>query len=160
LREEVLGLQADTPIFFVRTLRDAINNNLLDFILISGLLLAFGLSAFLMASVGLYAVTSFLASRRTKEMGLRLALGAEAGDLRGLVLKRGLRQVVIGLTLGLLLAAAIRELSGGAGVEVSPWSLSVTLSVCLALGGTGLWAVMAPARRATRVDPMEALMEE
>jgi predicted permease len=160
LRGEVLGLQADTPIFFVRTLRDAINNNLLDFILISGLLLAFGLSAFLMASVGLYAVTSFLASRRTKEMGLRMALGAEAGDLRGLVLKRGLRQVVIGLTLGLLLAAAIRELSGGAGVEVSPWSLSVTLSVCLALGGTGLWAVMAPARRATRVDPMEALREE
>jgi predicted permease len=160
LRDEVLGLQPDTPIFFARTLRDAINNNLLNYILISGLLLAFGISAFLMASVGLYAVTSFLASRRTRELGLRMALGAEAGDLLGLVLKRGLFQVVVGLTLGLLLAAAARELSDGVGVEVSPWSLPVTLSVCLALGGTGLWAVVAPARRATRVDPMVALREE
>lgn len=160
LRREVMALQGDTPIFFARTLRGAINTNLLDYILISGLVLAFGLSAFLMASVGLYAVTSFLAAQRIRELGLRLALGADPGDLVGLVFKRGLRQVLLGLTLGVALAAVVRQISGGVGLEVSPWSIPVTLTVCLTLGGTGLWAVLTPARRAAQVDPMKVLREE
>jgi len=160
LRAEVTNLQADTPIYFVQTLRDSINIRLLDFILWGWVFAAFGIAAFLMASVGLYAVTSFLASQRTKEVGLRMALGAGAGDILNLVLRQGIQQVALGLALGLLLAAAGRQLFGSLGLDVHPWSLPITLTVCLALGATGLTAVMAPARRATRVDPMEALREE
>ncbi len=160
LRQEVMGLQEDTPIYFVETLRDVINTGLLDILLLGSLFIAFGLAAFFMASVGLYAVTSFLASQKTRELGLRLALGAKAGDILELVLRQGLIQVSFGLGLGLLVAAGARQVFGSLGTDVAPWSLAMTASVCLVLGATGLWAVFVPALRATRVDPMETLREE
>jgi predicted permease len=160
IRDEVSGLQGDTPIYFVRTLRDAINVGLLDMLLMGGIFVGFGVAAFLLAAVGLYGVTAFLAGQRTREVGIRMALGAEGGAVLGLVLHKGLRQVLGGLALGLLLAGAARQGLGAAGVGVAQWDLGVTAAVCLTLGLTWLAAVGVPAWRSTRVDPVVALQQE
>jgi len=161
LREEVMELQGDTPIYFVRTLRDAVNSNLINLIIIGGIFITFGVAAFLMASVGLFAVTSFLADQRTREVGLRMALGARARNILGLILRQGLVQVLTGLALGLLLASAmIRLITGSVAVAVEAWNLPLTLAVCVVLGLTGITAVVCPALRTMRVDPMDALRVE
>jgi predicted permease len=157
IRDEVTGLQGDTPVYFVKTLQDAINTNLFDLVILGGLLWALALAAFLLASVGLYGVSSFLASQRTRELGVRIALGATGGEVVGLVMRQGSRQVLLGLTVGVLLAAGIMAVMGRGGMQVVPWSFGVAGAVCVALGATGLAAVFAPAWRATKVDPVEAL---
>ena len=152
LREEVTELQGDTPIYFVRTLRDAVNSNLINLIIIGGLFVTFGVAAFFMASVGLFAVTSFLANQRIREVGLRMALGARAGNILGLIFRQGLVQVLTGLALGLLLAAAmIRLITGSVAIAVAAWNLPLTLAVCGELGLTGITAVVRPALRTMRV---------
>jgi predicted permease len=160
IREEVTALQGDTPIYFVRTLRDAINNSLLDTILVGSLLWALALAAFLLASAGLYGVTSFLASQRTRELGVRIALGAKAGDVLRLIVRQGAGQIFIGLTLGILLAGGASAVMGGGGLERVPWNIPVTGVVCLILAVTSISAVTVPAWRASRVDPVEAFRNE
>jgi putative ABC transport system permease protein len=160
LREEVMALQEDTPIYFVQTLRDAINTNLLDLVLVGRLLWALALAAFLLASVGLYGVTAFLAGQRTREWGVRIALGARSEEILRLVLRQGVGQLLLGLTLGVLLAAGSMAVMIRGGMEMTPWNLPIAGVVCLVLGVTGLAAVLAPAWRATRVDPVEALRAE
>jgi predicted permease len=160
VRDEVMALQGDTPIYFVRTLHDAINTNLLDIVLVGSLIWALALAAFLLASVGLFGVTSFLASQRTRELGVRIALGARGGDVLRLVIRRGATQVLLGLALGLAIARGLHILFALSGLDTTPSSLPVTLAACLVLGFTGLAAVYLPARRATKVDPVEALRAE
>jgi hypothetical protein len=160
IREEVTALQEDTPVYFVKTLQDAINTNLLDLVIIGGLFWAVALAAFLLASVGLYGVSSFLASQRTRELGVRIALGATSSEVLGLVVRQGARQVLLGLGAGVLLAAGIQSIMVHGGLEVVPWSFTVTAMVCAVLGATAFAAVFVPARRATKVDPVEALRAE
>jgi putative ABC transport system permease protein len=160
IREEVLALQEDTPVYFVRTLRDAVNTNLLDTLLGGGLFVSFGAAAFFLAVVGLYGVTAFLASRRRREVGVRMALGARSSAVLGLVFRRGYRQVVLGLAAGVLLAALAREGMRGLGAGVTDWNLGVTLVVCGVLGVTSLAAVLIPAWRSSRVDPVLALQSD
>ena len=160
VREEVTGLQGDTPIYFVRTLQSAINNNLLDLVLAGSFLWSLALAAFLLASVGLYGVTSFLASQRTRELGVRIALGAKGGDVLRLVIRQGPGQVLLGLTLGLLLSIGAMAIMADGGMNVVRFDPLVGGAVSLALGATGLAAVFAPAWRATKVDPVEALRQE
>ncbi|HSG08662.1 MAG TPA: ABC transporter permease [Longimicrobiales bacterium] len=160
LRDEVASLQGDTPIFFVRTLQDAINTNLLDTLLVGGFLAVLALAALLLASVGLYGVTAFLARQRTREVGVRIALGAKGLDVLRLVVGQGSWQIGLGLTVGLLLAAGSMALMASGGMEISAWSFPVAGIVCAVLGGTGLAAILAPAWRATRVNPVEALRAE
>ena len=118
------------------------------------------LGAFLLAAVGLYGVTSVLSARRTREMGVRLALGARESELLTLVLRQGSRQVIVGLVVGLLFAAVAYRGLAAVGLEVIPWDFRVTAAVCLTLGVTGIVAVMVPAWRSTRVDPVIALQAE
>lgn len=160
LRDEVMALQRDTPIFFPMTLREAITIDLLDFVLIGGLFAAFAVAAFLMAALGLYSLTAFLASQRTRELGLRMALGAGSGKILGLVLRGGVRQILFGLFLGIGFAALGRVVMEGGGGWAPPWNTPLVILVSSLLGFTGLAAVLTPALRATRVDPMEALREE
>jgi predicted permease len=160
IREEVFALQEDTPVYFVRTLRDAVNTNLLDTLLGGGLFVSFGAAAFFLAVVGLYGVTAFLASRRTKEVGVRMALGARSSAVLSLVLRRGARQVLVGLSAGILLAALAREGMRGLGAGVTDWSLPVTVVVCLLLGLTSLGAILIPAWRSAKVDPVLALQSD
>ena len=160
LREEVTTLQGDTPIYFVMTLQESININLLNLVFVGGLFALLGVTAFILAAVGLYGVMAFLARQRTREVGLRMALGAQSGDVLRMIARQGTIQVFGGVTAGLILAALFRAAFIAVGQEVTPWHWHVTLTVCAALIITGMAATLVPARRATAIDPMEALREE
>ena len=121
------------------------------------LFLAFGLLALLLAVVGLYGVKSYIVAQRTREIGIRMALGASPGDVMGMVLREGAFLSAVGVALGLPLAALL-----GYGVSsllygVKPLDPIVFLAAPLALAAAALVATWLPARRATRVTPLTAL---
>jgi ABC-type antimicrobial peptide transport system permease subunit len=117
----------------------------------------FGVVALVLAAIGLYAVMSFSVSRRVREMGIRMALGASAGDIVGLVCRQGARQIVIGMTVGLLAGAAIVRAAHGLLFEVSPTDPKVFATVFVVLGAAAFVACLVPALGATRVNPLVAL---
>jgi hypothetical protein len=160
VRELVMDLQEDTPIYFVRTLRDAVNTGLLDLVLFGTVFVVFSAVAFLLAAVGLYGVMSFLGSQRTKELGLRMALGASVATVLRGILRQGGIQVLWGLALGVGGALLLRLGFQSLGVDVAPWSGSVMAVVLLGLGVTGLAAVLMPALQAIRVDPLSVLKHD
>lgn len=120
----------------------------------------FGGVALFLASVGLCGVMAFSVSRRTQEVGVRMALGAQAKDVVRLLFREGLVHLSIGPGIGLALAAA---LSRGLEVilfQVGPWDPLILLAIAIVLILTSVAASVVPARRATRVDPMVALRYE
>jgi putative ABC transport system permease protein len=117
----------------------------------------FGTSALLLAAIGLYAVMAAYVRQRSKEIGVRVALGATASNLRGLVLGEGLRLAVVGATLGLAGAIALAPLLRGLLYEVLPLDPATLLAATTLLIGVSVVACYLPARRATRVDPIAAL---
>jgi predicted permease len=124
------------------------------------LFLFFGLTALFLASVGLYGVMAFSVSQRTREWGVRMALGAKGGDVVRLVLGQGVRQLAVGLGLGLVIAGALSVPMSDIFFQVEPWDRTIFAIIALLLAATGIVASLVPARRATRVDPMEALRYE
>ena len=122
--------------------------------------LALGLAALLLASIGLYGVMSFIVAQRTREIGIRVALGAQTGGILSLFLKQGMRLIGVGILLGLLGGAGMARLLSVALVNVSPFDPLSFAGVSLCLTLVALLATYLPARRATRVDPMVALRHE
>ncbi len=122
--------------------------------------LIFALIALLLASVGLYAVIAHSVSQRTQEIGVRMAIGATAQDIRRLAIKQGLLPVVIGLATGLTASFAVNRVLEAHLVGVSsadPLTLVVVSTVLVLSAALGCWI---PARRATCVDPVVALRHE
>jgi len=160
LRDEVMAVDSDMPIYWVRTVADEVAENTWIFKVFSTLFVVFGAAALFLGAVGLYGVMAFYVSRRTQELGVRMALGAEASDVLRLVLKQGLWQLGIGLFLGLGIAAL---LSRGLEVllfQVEPWDPMMFIGITLVLFAVGMLATYVPARRATLVDPVQALRYE
>jgi predicted permease len=124
------------------------------------LLAAFGVVALLLAAVGLYGVMAALVRQQTREIGVRIALGATPARLRRDVLARALGVVAIGAALGLVGALVTTRLYGALLFEVSPTDPGALVGACVLLIGVGLAAAYLPARRATRVDPALALRAE
>ena len=124
------------------------------------LFVAFGIAALALATIGLYGVMSFAASNRTREIGVRMALGAGAKNVMMLILKLGATQIAIGLVLGLALALVLSRALGAMLFNVDPWDPTIFVTVVLTLAATGLVASLIPAWRATRVDPVDALSYE
>jgi len=124
------------------------------------LLLAFGGLALLLAAVGVYGVMAYTVSQRTRELGIRLALGARPGAVRALVLGEGMLLAGLGIGLGLLAALALGRLLVGMLYGVQPTDPSVLAAVCLMLGTASIVACLVPAVRATRVNPVDALRSE
>ena len=157
VRDAVGTADADTPIYFVQTLEQAVDQNLWFYRIFGNLFLAFGLAALFLASVGLYGVMSFSVSHRVGEMGVRMALGARAAQVVGLIIKQGLGQIALGLVFGTGLAIVVARGLTLLLYQVEPFDPVTYGGVLAVLVITGLGASAIPALRATRVDPAVAL---
>jgi putative ABC transport system permease protein len=157
VREAVAAADPDVPIFAVDTLRARIDDGLWFYAVFGGLFAVFGGAALFMASVGLYGVMAFSVSRRTHEMGIRMALGAQGGQVRALVLRQGMTQIALGMVLGTGLALLVARGLRGIILGAQTWDPATYAVVFTILGLTGLLASAVPAARATRVDPVTAL---
>lgn len=160
LRDLVRSLDSRLPPAPVTSLGDDMRIVLLPSELGAGLLGAFGLLALLLASVGIYGVTSYSVAQRTREMGIRSALGATARDLVLLLARQSMRVVLIGAAIGLLLALASAQLLTSQLYGVKATDPLTFLVMPVLLLSIALLATLVPARRATRVDPADALRTE
>ena len=160
VRRAVRLADPDLPIFDIWTQADIIDRRTWFFGVFGTLFIAFGAAAMFMASVGLYGVLSFAVSRRTQEMGIRMALGAGARDVVGLVARQGATQLSIGLGIGLALAFGLTRVIGPLMYRVDPQDPLVFGGVVVMIALVGVAAGFFPARRATGVDPVEALRYE
>ncbi|HEV8598182.1 MAG TPA: ABC transporter permease [Gemmatimonadales bacterium] len=160
VREAVRAINPNLPIYNVDSMRGVIHQEGWFYIVFGILFIVFGAAAFFMATVGLYGVLSFSVSRRMKEMGIRMALGASARDVIRLVLRQGGTQLGFGLVIGLLLAFGLTRVIGILMFEVEPRDPPVFVLVVLTIAGVGLLASLVPARRATRTHPVVALRSE
>ncbi len=154
------SLDADLPLFQVRTMPERLRASLAVERLLAWLLAGFAALAVFLAAAGLYGVISYLTTIRTKEYGIRLALGASGHQLRTLVMGQTLLLVIVGLLTGLVLAAVASRVLATLLFEVNPLDAVTYVSVAVLLTLVGLLAALAPARRAARVDPVRALRNE
>ena len=160
LRAAVLELDPDQPVYDQQTMQDLLALNVLQYRFSLRLLATLGFIALLLAGVGIYGVISNLVAERTREIGIRIALGGDQRTVQRLVVRQGMSPAAIGLLAGLLLAPALTMLVRGMLVGVSPHDPLTFVSVAVLLLAVALLACWLPARRATRVDPMIALRTE
>jgi predicted permease len=156
-RQEVKSLDENLPVYDVRSLDDRIAQKRLNTGVFVALFSIFAAIALLLASVGLYAVVAHSVSQRTREIGLRMAVGGTARDIVRLVFAQGLRQVAVGMMIGLIAAFGVTRVLRAVLVGVSPSDPVTFLAVVLVLMLAGVLGCAIPARRATRVDPVVAL---
>jgi putative ABC transport system permease protein len=160
VREVVRGLNPNLPIYNVDSLRGVIRQATWFYQVFGTLFIVFGGAALFMATVGLYGVLSFSVSRRTKELGIRMALGASARDVIRMVMVQGGKQLAVGLSLGLVVAFGLTRVIGLLMFEITPQDPPVFTMVVVIITGVGLLASLLPARRATRTQPTVALRYE
>ncbi|HEY3581257.1 MAG TPA: FtsX-like permease family protein, partial [Pyrinomonadaceae bacterium] len=122
--------------------------------------LAFAALAVLLSAVGLYSVMAYVVSQRTREVGIRMALGANRAHVMKMITKQGMWLAGVGVVIGLLLALVLVRVLGSVLIGVSGYDVGIFLLVPLLLAGVALLACYLPARRATRVDPLVALRYE
>ncbi len=160
VRGAVQSLNPDIPLYWVYSMDEALARPTWYIRVFGTLFMILGLIALFIAAVGLYAVMAFSVSRRTREVGIRMALGAGAGDVVGLVLRQGAWQMGLGMLFGLGFAASVAQLMSVILFEVRPRDPAIFGGVVAVLVASGLVACLVPARRATRVDPLLALRSE
>jgi hypothetical protein len=160
VREVLHELDPLIPLAQVRPLVNVRRESMAREQLLLALLGVFGVGALVLATVGVYAVTSRAARRRTQEIGIRIALGAGAPDVMGLMLRHGLRVVGVGLAAGLVAALLGTRLLESLLYGVAPTDPATLAAVVALLGGVALVACYVPARRATKVDPLTSLRAE
>jgi len=157
VRQAVASLNPDIPLYWVYPLRTAVARPTWFIRVFGTMFMIFGVVALFLASIGLYAVMSFSVGRRTREVGIRMALGAQGGDVVGMIFRQGALQLTIGMIVGLALALGVSQLLRILLFDVQPRDPAIFTGVTAVLVVTGLLACLLPARRATRVDPLVAL---
>ena len=157
LRQEVSAMDPDVPVTNIRTMDEILARNRWPQRVFGTMFLVFAIIAIVLAAVGLYSVTAYSVAQRTQEIGIRMALGAEAKQVRWLILRRGMIQVAVGLTLGLTAAIGTGRLLQGMLVGTGPADVVTLVSISVVLVTVAVMACVWPARRATRLDPVKAL---
>jgi ABC-type antimicrobial peptide transport system permease subunit len=160
LRREIATLDVDLPVFGTQTLAQYRSDRLAESRLGSGLLGIFGSLALLLASVGVYAVISFAVTQRTREIGVRVALGALHREVVSLFVRQGMRLTMTGVGIGLVLSIGVAKLLSSVFFGIAPDDVPTALGVATVLAIVALLACWVPAQRAAKVDPMEALRHE
>jgi ABC-type antimicrobial peptide transport system permease subunit len=160
VRKVVHSLDPDLPLFEVRTMQEHLTRSLALPLFATTLLAVFGGVALVLATVGIYGVIAYSVARRTRELGIRMALGARSQDVALLVLRQGVALGAMGIAIGLGAAALLTRFLSSQLFGVSPRDAAVFAGVALLLGIVSLAATYLPARRAVRVDPMAALRWE
>jgi predicted permease len=160
VRANVAGPTNDQPIYSVRTMEQMISGSLTERRFTMLLLIIFASAALVLASVGIYGVISYSVTRRTHELGIRMALGAQKADVLRLVVRQGMILAVTGISIGIIGAVAVTRLLSGMLYNVRPTDPLTLLAVSFVLAGVALLACYIPARRATKIDPMVALRYE
>jgi predicted permease len=160
VRDEMLALDPSLPVWDISPMSEQVGKALSGMRLASTLIGVFGLVALLLASIGLYGVMAWMVSRRTREIGVRMALGARGPDVLKLILKQGMLLVGIGVVAGLCVAFIATRLVESLLYGVSRTDPVTFAMVALLLAVVALLACWIPARRATKVDPMIALRHE
>jgi len=160
VRQAFQDVNADLPFLDVRTMAEHMQAAMFVPTIGATMLAAFGAMALILSAIGIFGVLSYYVGQRTREIGLRVALGAGKREVVGMVVGRALRMVGIGLASGLVLALAAGQLLRSQLVGVGPRDPLTYLAIALLLGLVALGAAWLPARRAARVDPMVALRYE
>src|SRR6266851_444907 len=156
VRREVLAVDKDQAVFNVTTLEQLAGDSIANRRLFMILLLVFAVLALTLASVGIYGVMSYVASQRTHEIGIRMALGAQASDVLQLIIGKGMVLALIGVTVGLAGSFALTRLMASLLFGVTATDSVTFVTVSVGLIAVALLACYLPARRATKVDPLVA----
>ncbi|MFL6276638.1 MAG: ABC transporter permease [Blastocatellia bacterium] len=160
IRAEVQAIDKDQPVFEVQTMQQARTQSTMGFSFSGALMSVFAGIALLLAGVGIYGVMSYTVTQRTREIGIRMALGARPTDVLKMVIRHGMGLTVTGLGIGTLGAWFMMKAMASLLFEVSANDLTIFAAVPIILTAVALLACYVPARRATRVDPMIALRYE
>ena len=160
VRQQMNEIDSSLPLADVRLMDDVLSRAQARPRFLTLLLTLFSLVALAIATVGIYGVVSYSVERRTKEFGLRMVLGAQTADVLGLVMKQGAGMIAIGVAFGLALALLMTRLMASLLFGVAPTDVATFASVTALLFGVALAACYIPARRATRVDPIQTLRYE
>jgi putative ABC transport system permease protein len=160
IREKLHALDSGLAVFEARTMDEVIAGDMQDASIQTCLLGSFAMLALVLASVGLYGVMSYLVSQRTREIGIRMAVGAKQSDVLRLILRQGATLSFIGVAIGVMAAIGLMQLLSGLLYGVAPTDPLTFVSVTVLLALVALAAYCIPARRATKIDPMLALRYE
>jgi len=157
---EIHAVDSDVVVYDVHTMQERLYNSLARQRFSTTMLGAFAGFALLLAAVGVYGVMSYLVSQSTHDIGVRIALGAQPGNIVWLVVRQGMELAAIGIVGGLIGAMVLTRVMAGLLFGVTATDTVTFSAVVLILAAVAFAATVIPARRATRVDPMVALREE
>jgi putative ABC transport system permease protein len=160
LRREIQRLDPNLPMFALQTFEERIDRSLTNERLVAGLSSMFGVLATLLAMIGLYGVMAYTVQRRTREIGIRMALGARSGMVAGMILREVGLLVAIGLAIGLPAAWLLGRYIVSQLYGIMPSDRLTMMAATLALIGVALLAGLIPARRAARINPITALRQD
>ena len=160
IRRTLAGIDPEVALVEPRTLRQRVDDSIFAERAIATLSGFFGALALLLAAIGIYGVMAYTVARRTSEIGLRIALGAAPGNIKWLVLGDGLLLIGLGVAIGLPLAMAGGRLSASLLYGIKPSDPLALISTVAVLAAIGVFAALLPARRAARIEPVEALRHE
>ncbi|HYT59778.1 MAG TPA: FtsX-like permease family protein, partial [Haliangiales bacterium] len=160
VRQALLEIDPAQPVANVRTLREVVAESVTERRFMLCGLAGFAIVALLLAAIGLYGVIAYAVAQRTRELGIRMALGAQRDNILWLVLRQGLNLVLVGVAIGLVGALVLTRFLSGLLFDLKPTDPPTLIATSLLLVAVASLACWVPARRATKVDPMVALRNE